>query len=58
MNKSEFIIWLYEEKDRLDEKLHKDHVEGKALDNLAYYQHGTHQGDIYYISHLHLAGYY
>ena len=28
MSKSEFIIWLYEEKDRLDEKLHKDHVEG------------------------------
>ena len=28
MSKSEFIIWLYEEKDRLDEKLHQDHVEG------------------------------
>ena len=28
MNKSEFIIWLYEEKDKLDEALHKDPVNG------------------------------
>ena len=32
MNKSEFIIWLYEEKDKLDEALHKDHVNGTYRD--------------------------
>lgn len=32
MNKSEFIIWLYEEKDKLDEALHKDHVNGTYKD--------------------------
>lgn len=32
MSKSEFIIWLYEEKDKLDKALHEDHVNGTYRD--------------------------
>ena len=32
MSKSEFIICLYEEKDKLDEKLHTEHVNGTYRD--------------------------
>lgn len=32
MNKSEFIIWLYEEKDKIDKALHEDHVSGTYRD--------------------------
>ena len=32
MNKSEFIIQLYEEKDKLNEALHKDRVNGTYRD--------------------------
>ena len=32
MSKSEFIIWLYEEKDTLDAALHKEHVKGTYRD--------------------------
>lgn len=28
MDKNEFILWLYEQKDEIDKKLHRDHCEG------------------------------
>lgn len=32
MDKNEFILWLYEQKDELDKKLHRDHCEGTYRD--------------------------
>ena len=32
MDKKDFIIWLYEEKDKRDNLLHVQHVEGRSRD--------------------------
>lgn len=31
---NEFIIWLYEQKDEIDKKLHVDHAQGTYQDEL------------------------
>ena len=34
MDKKDLIIWLYEEKDKRDYKLHVDHVEGSYREKM------------------------